>query len=130
VKKIKEIAVVFLIGAIIYPTLETLWRGYTHWTMSLTAGLCFSLAYVLFTKLKYKALPLWKKCIFGAAIITSIEFVVGCIVNLALHWNVWNYSSQPGNILGQICPLYFAIWLILCLPIIYISKFLNSRLHI
>ena len=33
------------------------------------------------------------------------------IVNLAFGWNVWNYSGLPGNLLGQICPQYFVLWL-------------------
>ena len=39
----KEASVIFVVGEIGYSLLEILWRGYTHWTMSLTGGLCFLL---------------------------------------------------------------------------------------
>ncbi len=51
----------------------------------------------------------------GAVIITAYEFFVGIIVNLRLGWNVWDYSSVPGNILGQICPTFTLLWFLLCL---------------
>jgi uncharacterized membrane protein len=49
------------------------------------------------------------RCLVGCGIITSPEFIVGCIVNRGLHMNVWDYSAQKFNLLGQICPLFSII---------------------
>jgi len=124
-KKAYKILIAFVIGATIYPILEILWRGYTHWTMSITAGICVLLIYVLSTKAQH--LSLWKKCLIGSGIITFIEFIVGCLVNLGLGWAIWDYSGSPVNILGQVCLIHSAIWALLCLPIVYLSNFLNSE---
>ena len=60
-------------------------------------------------------MPLWQQVLIGASIITGLEFVTGCIVNLWLGWAVWDYSGMPGNILGQICPQYAIYWLLVSL---------------
>ena len=41
---------------------------------------------------------------------------VGVVVNLWYGWHVWDYSREPGNLLGQICPLFSFIWF---LPVSY-----------
>ena len=35
-----EFLSIYVFGAIGYGALETLWRGYTHWTMIVTGGFC------------------------------------------------------------------------------------------
>ena len=37
-----ELLSVFSIGAAGYSLLEILWRGNTHWTMTLAGGICFA----------------------------------------------------------------------------------------
>ena len=126
-KAYKEFFIVFAIGASVYPVLEIIWRGYTHWTMSVTGGICFLSIYILFTK--SRDFPVWIKCVLGAGVITVIEFVAGCIVNLILGWGVWDYSGSPVNFLGQICLFHTALWAFLCLPAVYISNFISFRLR-
>ena len=123
----REICTVFVMGAAGYPMIELMWRRHTHWTMFLAGGVCFLLLYVLNTR--HKKLKLWKKCAAGAGIITTVEFLAGCIVNLALGWGVWDYAGVPGNILGQICPLYCLLWAVLCLPVVYLCDGIKSRLR-
>lgn len=111
---------IFLIGALGYGALEILFRGYTHWTMMLTGGACL-LTLFLFNQ-EYKQAPLLLKAAGGAVIITIYEFAVGLIVNLWYGWHVWDYSLLPGNILGQICPLFTMLWFFLSLGLALISK--------
>lgn len=106
-------------GAIGYGSLEMLWRGHTHWTMLLLGGTCLYLIYLISSRMKDQ---LWKKLIMCSAVVTALEFVVGCLVNLHLGWKVWDYSDQPFNLLGQICPLFSLMWLGLSLPCIYICR--------
>lgn len=58
-------------------------------------------------------IPLWLQAGIGAVIITVLEFICGCIVNLALGWNVWDYSNTPLNILGQVCLPFTIIWFLI-----------------
>lgn len=53
---------------------------------------------------------IWKQMLIGSVIITVLEFMCGCIVNLLLGWNVWDYSSLPFNVCGQICLPFSLIW--------------------
>lgn len=100
--------ILFEIGGLIYNLIEILYRGNTHWTMFIVGGLCFLLVGWI-NKFFSWDLALWKQMLIGGAIITVVEFVSGCIINLWLGWNVWDYSHIPLNILGQIClPFYFA----------------------
>ena len=107
-----EYLVVYLSGAALYGLLELSWRGWTHWTMLLCGGFCFSLMYLI----SAASLPLWRKCLLCAAAITTVEFFTGCLVNLRLGWQVWDYSAMPFNLLGQICPQFLLLWLSLSLP--------------
>ncbi len=99
---------IFCFGAGVYTIMELLYRGYTHWTMTLAGGLCLLLLYCTFMKMKKCSLAL--KSLAGAAIITAVEFAVGCMVNLYLKWNIWDYSDMQINILGQVCLYYTCIW--------------------
>ncbi|MEG1651271.1 MAG: hypothetical protein RR287_05620 [Oscillospiraceae bacterium] len=118
-----EYSCVYFIGAFGYSCLELLWRGYTHWTMAVTGGACFTIIHFVEKHLGHK--KFWIKCAVGAACITAIEFLVGCIVNRILKWGVWSYADRPGNLLGQICPLFAVIWFVLCVPLFPFCK----RLH-
>ena len=103
---------VFIVGGLLYGAAEIIWRGWTHWTMVLCGGLCFTLMYLI----GLSTLPLYKKCILSAAAITTVEFFTGCLVNLTLKWQVWDYSDLPLNLMGQICPQFLLVWLILSVP--------------
>ena len=107
-----EIAV-FVLGGCAYGLMEILYRGHTHWTMLVTGGACVLTLFYLREWLL--AQPLVLGALAGAGIITIYELSVGMIVNLKLGWQVWDYSAQPGNVLGQICPAFTAIWFVVCL---------------
>lgn len=119
----REFAVVYLIGAIGYSLIEILWRGYTHWTMSVTGGAAFVLLYLIDQHMQEKALIL--RAIAGTIIITSVELIAGCIINLAFHLDVWDYSNHAGNILGQICPMYCVLWFFLCISVMPLGRWIR-----
>ena len=97
-------------GGLLYNVLELAWRGWSHWTMFVLGGICF-VCLGLINEIVPWEMPLWQQVIIGAGIITGLEFVAGCIVNLWLGWEVWDYSQMLGNILGQVCPQFFILWL-------------------
>ena len=108
-----EFFFVYLLGALGYGGIESFWRGSTHWTMLLLGGACFLVIYAV-TAFGRFVLPLrWLLC---AVFITVMEFLSGCLLNLCLGWDIWDYGDIPGNLLGQICPFYSACWLLLSIP--------------
>ena len=115
---------IFSIGAVLYTVTEILWRGHSHWTMTITGGLCALLIHLTNRRMQGKRL-VWR-CLAGSGIITAMEFTVGCLVNLVLGWNVWDYSSMPFNIMGQVCLLYSIMWFFISIPAIALSTWLDS----
>ncbi len=91
--------------------------------MLLLGGLCLYLIYLISSRMKD---GLIKKIILCSAVVTALEFVVGCLVNIRLGWEVWDYSSMPFNLLGQICPTFSFMWLLLSLPCIYVCRFIHK----
>lgn len=117
---------IFSIGAIGYSIIELLWRGYTHWSMSVTGGFCFNFLYKIFSKMDNKKCKV-KKCICGSIIITASEFISGILFNKILKYNVWDYSDKKLNILGQICPLFSILWCLLCYPVTLLCDYINKN---
>ena len=97
------------IGGAIYYLIEIAWRGYSHWTMYLLGGFCFLCIGLINEILTWK-IKFWKQALLGAVVITALEFFTGCVVNLLLNWNVWDYSNVRFNLLGQICLPYAILW--------------------
>ena len=123
---IAEYAIIYTLGAIGYGLLELLWRGYTHWSMTVAGGLCFMIIYGM--NAKRAGWGLYKKCMVGALVVTTVEFVLGCIVNIALGWRVWDYSHMPFSVMGQVCLTFCVLWFLLCLPILAVSELLQKKL--
>ena len=99
----------FITGGTIYGMIEMLSRGYTHWTMGVLGGICFICLGLINELLSWET-PLALQMFIGSIIITILEFITGCIVNLWLGWNVWDYSNLPLNLLGQICLPFSILW--------------------
>ena len=49
-----------------------------------------------------------------ALVMTFIEYLAGLCSIKVMHIRLWDYSSQPGNIQGLICPQFTLIWGVLC----------------
>lgn len=116
---------VFCVGGVIYSAIEVLWRGFTHWSMGVTGGLCLT---VIFRRIRRRPQDsLLRQCVAGSGIITGLEFLTGCIVNLLLRWNVWDYSHMPFNILGQICLPFTVLWGCLTVPAAFLCRYLDEH---
>ncbi len=105
----------FVSGGVGYYSLEVAFRGYSHWSMALCGGVCLCLIYHMNRKLAKKKLAV--RALGGAFIITAVELVCGCVVNLMLGLDVWDYSHIPLNLFGQICLPFTLLWFLLCIPI-------------
>lgn len=99
-------------GGATFCVVETLWRGYSHWTMIVLGGVCFIALGLLNEVIPWEA-PLPLQMLIGSGIITALEFIVGAVVNVWLGWQVWNYSDLPLNLMGQVCLPFSALWFFL-----------------
>ena len=124
--------IIFIIFGLMYITIELLYRGHTHYSMFIVGGICGVLIGLINDKTP--DMPLLPQCVLGAVIITIIELLTGLFLNVYLGLNVWDYSNQPFNFMGQICPQFCIIWCILSILVIRIDdwlkeKVLKRRLH-
>lgn len=122
-----EYAALGCIGGLLYTLLELAWRGRSHWTMFFLGGACFVLVGAVNESIPWH-MPLWQQAAIGAAIITALEFLAGCTVNLWLGWGVWDYSRVPGNVLGQVCIPYMLLWAPVSLAAVVLDDCLRFRL--
>ena len=106
------------IGGFTYYNIELMYRGYSHISMFLLASFLFILIGLINEFLSWDT-SLFIQSIIGAIIVTVFEFITGCIVNLWLGLNIWDYSNEPLNVMGQICLPFTLIWIVLsCIAII------------
>jgi len=115
----------FLFGGTLYCLIEVLWRGFTHITMFFLGGSCFW----LLSGIGRLRIPFWRRTLIGAAAVTASEFVAGLILNRLLHLGVWDYSSQPFHLLGQICPLFAIFWIPLCAAGIFLNGIIDRSVQ-
>lgn len=120
----KKYFILGIIGGAVYVLLEMLWRGYSHWTMFLLGAICFILIGLVNEVFEWDT-PLILQMFCGCAIITALEFVTGCIVNLWLGWDVWDYSRYKFNVLGQISLRSSVGWYFLSLVGIILDDYIR-----
>ena len=111
-------------GGSTYCSLEVIFRGRSHWSMVALAFVLFLLIGELNEILPWE-MSLAKQGIIGACMVTVLEFVTGCIVNIWLGWNVWDYSNMPLNILGQVCLPFSLLWMLLSIVCIIVDDYLR-----
>lgn len=117
----------FTIGGIGYVLIENLWRGYSHITMFFAGGLSFLCIEIMDIRLG-KTVGTFPKCVLGSAIITTIEFIFGCVFNLYYKLNVWDYSHLPFNLFGQVSLIFSSLWCLLTYPVLGIGKVIRRGL--
>lgn len=118
--RIYERAGVFALGAICYSVIEIIWRGRTHWTMALAGGLCMLLIHIC--NERRRGLGFLSRCGICSFYITGVEFAAGLLLNVGLNMAVWDYSGKYLNVMGQICPEYWAYWYLLSVPALMVSS--------
>lgn len=114
-----EFCYMFLVGSLIYSLLEIVFRGFTHWTMTLLGGISGAMLYAVAAD---RRCPLLLQGIAGALLITAAEMVTGVFANLIFRWNVWDYTNMPLNLYGQICLPFTLLWLLLSFPAIWLCR--------
>lgn len=117
------IVLIFMIGAFGYGALEIIWRGFTHWTMMIVGGICFTLIYTFYCL--DLNINIIRKCIISALLITAVELISGYILNIKLKMNIWDYSYMPFNFRGQICLPYSILWFALSSILLKLCEFIG-----
>lgn len=120
--KILKPAALFSLGGSAYVTLELIYRGFSHGSMFAAGGVCF----LLIGQLPKLSLPKPMRPCLGAGIITTVELVTGLLVNR--QYAVWDYRGQPGNVLGQICPLFSLLWIPVSAAALFIYRWADGKL--
>lgn len=121
-----EVSFLLLTGGLFYFALEMICRGRSHISMAICGGVCLWLIYRVNEHLPKLILPV--RALIGAGIITAVEFVTGCIVNLWLGLGVWDYSNQPLQLLGQICVPFSVLWFLLSVPVCWLCTLIRRFL--
>lgn len=117
----------FLLG-MGYTTLELLFRGVTYVQMLWIGGLVGVLVGLLNEHPAYYNRLMWQQCLLGTIITDVIEFTSGYLLNVVLHRNIWDYSSLPYNLCGQICLFATIAWFFLMPFAIYADDWLRYKL--
>lgn len=113
----------WVFGGTLYFLLEVIFKSVTghperiSWTMLVVAILLTIPVERAGEQLPWEV-PLWLQALCCAALVTAVELAAGLILNVWLGLGVWDYSNLPGNLWGQICPQYSALWFVLCLVFI------------
>ena len=122
--KIVKYAFLLVVGGIIYCGLEMIFRGHTHWTMGLVGGTAFIMCGLVNEAIPWE-MAFWKQMLLCALLITAVEFMAGCILNLWLGLGIWDYNEMPLNILGQICLPFTALWFLISAVAIVLDDYLR-----
>ncbi len=121
----------FLSGSVLYPLIEVIARGHTHFSMSILGGICLCAIYFVHDSLGSGKILL--KAALSSILITELEFICGIIVNRYYNLAVWDYSDRAFNLAGQICPLFSFFWFLLSLIPLFLLSFQKqskqSKLH-
>ena len=124
-KGIKKYALLFILGAVGYASIEIIWRGRTHWSMMIAGGLCFILFSMVAEALRGRSILL--KAVTCAVGVTAIEFIFGVVFNIWLGMDVWDYSHVPFNIMGQICPMFSLLWVGIAIAFLPLADAINKN---
>ncbi|HBR04044.1 MAG TPA: hypothetical protein DD738_15705 [Ruminiclostridium sp.] len=115
----------FAVGGGAFYLLEVFWRGYSHRSMLMVGGLCFLLIGQINEHMLTWNMLLLLQMGIAAVMVTGIELIAGFIFNVWLGLDVWDYSALPGNLWGQICPQYTAIWFLLSVTAILLDDYIR-----
>ncbi len=118
----------FFIGGCGYAIIELLWRARTHITMVIAGGLSLILFSII--EERFKNSSVFIRAGLCSLAVTAIELLFGILFNVIFDMKIWDYSDQPLNLLGQICPLFSLIWSALAIIIIPIVDFLNEYFQV
>ena len=121
-----KILLIFIIFGLSYVGIELLYRGHSHISMFFLGGLCGVLIGLINEYTPKMNIIL--QMLLGTVIITVLEFITGCIVNLWLGLNVWDYSNLKFNIMGQVSLIFSFMWFVLSYFVVKLDDYLRDMI--
>lgn len=127
-KSLKQL-ILFGIGGTVYLIVEMVWREITgshptHWAMFLVGGLPFLIVGGINEYFSWE-MPFWLQAVIGTFCVLVIELISGCVLNIWLGLDIWDYSNIPFNILGQVCLPFAIAWVFLVAVAIVMDDYLR-----
>lgn len=128
-KSVHRLLILFVIGGSIYTVIEIIYRAImnrtpTHFSMFILGGVIFILVGSINEYIDW-SLPFWMQVLIGTGITVILEFISGCILNLWLNLDIWDYSRVPFNLLGQVCLPFIFLWVFLVAIAIVLDDYLR-----
>lgn len=114
-----------IFGGVLYYLLELLARGFSHWSMFILGGICFTGCGIINSVMPADS-SIFNKMVICMIMITLLELITGIIVNSIFHLNVWDYSGMPLQLLGQICVPFMLLWFVLSLPALLLNGMIDD----
>ena len=103
----------FIVFGWMYYGIEILYRGYSHWTMAVLAGIIAILIGGLNDTFSYE-MPFDLQIIIGTCFATAFEGIAGVILNIFLGLGIWDYSNLWGTFFFGQCNIFFCVaWAVL-----------------
>jgi uncharacterized membrane protein len=127
-RHIWRLMVLWFVLGMIYVTVELLWRGVTYLPMIWVGGLCGLCIGLINQHPTFCDRRMWQQSLIGTLTTLFIEYISGYILNIKLSLGIWDYSTMPLNISGQICLLYAFFWFLLMPFAIYLDDWLRWKL--
>ena len=125
-KNVFRMFILFLICGIVYYSLEIIYRGYSHISMFILAGVCGVLFVDMPNNIYSFELGFLKQISISTLLCTIGEGICGLIVNTWLDLNVWDYSNLYGTFFFGQCNLFFVgIWVLIVTIGIFICDAIN-----
>ncbi len=113
--KLLSLISIFIISGVIYYTLEVCWRGYSHWTMFVCAGVCGLIITFLNDYFYNFNTDFRIQCITGGIICSFVEYIIGILFNS--DYSIWDYRGLWGTLKcfdSQINILFICLWMLIC----------------
>lgn len=114
-KRLIKKSVLFMIIGLLYVMCEIIFRGYSHISMFLLAGICGVFFIDTPNNIYTFELDYTLQILISTILCTLAEGLTGLIVNLHMGLNVWDYSTMTFGtfFFGQCNLLFVFAWVIL-----------------
>lgn len=146
-KPFKNKVICFLVFGTVYITVEVIARalceslvgfkgisalslcGWTSLWMFPIGGLCGVIISIFNEHPQYNKLKMWQQTIIGGSLITAVELFSGIFFNIFLKLNLWDYSHDKFNFMGQICLQNCIMWYLLSVVIVWLDDVLSYYIY-
>lgn len=106
---VARVACLFILCGALYVLVEMVYRGRSHISMFLLAGVCGVFFIDTPNNIYSFDLDYPLQVAISTALCTIAEGLTGLYVNVYHHWNVWHYSDSPFTFFWGQCSVPFVI---------------------